>query len=246
MTRKSLKALKFALAISCVILLPVAYLAYRANEIERLSQIAHRPSTEVVSVNEIGQFKGDAANMALLAVALDPNANQSNRIAAIRILTSRTNTDVSGPLSRLMQPHNGLDLRRAVSDSLQRTSCSSECVERILQYEERMWFGEKNFEDYHKISGDIKWGSDQIEKEQNQLHSQLDLILIREASTTVRYLTDIYGLGNAFPSDFAVDLVGRLKITVACPLLRRSWEGSAHNMQVQQKLQNTITSLNCP
>ena len=231
--------------IFCVLLLALVFLAHRNATIDKFSQTAIGPNTAVSEVDEIAAFNGRYACESLLRIILSPEANQSNRIAAIKDLRNCDKGAASSTLAGLLQPQNGLGLRLAIADSLQSRPCPSGCIEKILHYQERIWKNEKTFEDHYKLADHVSWGTDKIEEDQKVLSTRLDSLLRKNNSITIDSLSKIYGLGGPYPSDFAIDLVGRLGMVSACELLVRSSEQSTSDPVITEKLNIQMSFLHC-
>jgi hypothetical protein len=220
-----------------------AFAAQRRTAMMDLYIRATTGGTDRVAIEKLAQYKGDFATDLLLRIALSPTAGSPEK--AVQSLAGRRTRDLSGPLSTLLQPHYGLELRLAVADFLQYHPCSVECIDRILHYRERLWRGESNYEDHFMDLNNTKWETGAIASKQRKVLDELALILVRERRTTLRSLQQTYGLGFPYPSRYAVDLVGQLELIEACPDLTTSLRGSDRDTSLDEMLKERIRALKC-
>jgi hypothetical protein len=220
-----------------------AFAAQRRRAMTDLYTRATAGGTDRVAIEDLAQYKGDDATELLLRIALNPTSGSPEK--AILSLAGRRTRDFSGPLSILLQPHDGLELRLAVADFLQNHSCSAECVDRILHYRERLWRGERNYEDHFANLRNTRWDTGAIAAKQKKLIDELTSVLVRERGTTLRSLERTYGLGYPYPSPFPVDLVGQLGLIEACPDLQTSLTLSDRDASVREGLEKQLEVLRC-
>jgi hypothetical protein len=86
--------------------------------------------------------------------------------------------------------------------------------------------------------------------DQQTLYAGLYKVLQREKVATLTDLEQVYGLGSADPSLFALDLVSRLGLPEACEYLRKSEEWMQSNPPgwykgPDKELKAAIDSLRC-
>jgi hypothetical protein len=220
-----------------------AFVGQRRRAMKELYTRATAGGTDRVAIENLAQYKGDFATDLLLQIALNPNSGSPEK--AIQTLAGRRTRDLSGPLSILLQPHSGLELRLAVADLLLNHPCSPECVDRILHYRERLWRGEPNYEDHFANLSNTKWDTGAIAAKQKMLLDELARVLLRERRTTLRSLEQTYGLGYPYPSSFSVDLVGQLGLIEACPDLQTSLRESDRDTSLREGLENQLIALKC-
>jgi hypothetical protein len=170
------------------------------------------------------------------------------QVQAIKALQESPDPEIAVKLSSLLQPHYGLDVRAATAQSLQRLPCKGECILGILHYLERVSRGEVNYEDAF-----IPARTNPVispKKQQQDFYESLCVVLRRETSDTTATLRNVYGVGSPMPSRFALDLLSRLGLREACPLLLES------DKQIKirpadlfdaprQELTTTLASLHC-
>ncbi len=116
-----------------------------------------------------------------------------------------------------MLPSESLPMRQALANAIYQTGCSVDCVRNVLYFEERMWRGDRPAEETAPIP---EPGLSEKEKE---LQTSLDETLRKHKPELGVVLEKVYGLNTSFPSPFAVEVVTRLGVTEACPLLMRTY-----------------------
>ena len=80
------------------------------------------------------------------------------------------------------------------------------------------------------------------EKEQ-ELQTALDEILRKNKPALGAVLERIYGLAGPFPSPFAVEVVSRLGLTEACPLLMRTYLTVHENVKASPEYKNVADAV---
>jgi len=147
----------------------------------------------------------------LVSIVLDPKAPTQDRIRALETLRKATGQDETLSVASLIQPHVALDLRVAAVEALEDMTCVAPCVRVVLHYAERVWRGERKLED--RFKGD---GNSEIEEKQSQLDAKILVLLARRKTVTGKVLEDVYGLGTASPSLFALHIVDSILLKEAC------------------------------
>jgi len=131
------------------------YLSYRNNVMDRLfSEAGMDPrffqgSQEAAgAVRRLATYRGQRSTEYLLALAVQTNPVAPEvQTEAIRALRDRHDPRIAPALGALLQPHEGLDVRRAAGGALQDLPCKGECIVSTLHYLERIWRGDLNHED---------------------------------------------------------------------------------------------------
>jgi hypothetical protein len=255
--------LKVILALGLAVATGIAgYISYRNNQIERLyAEAAGYPqffrgtaqSTE--AVKKLATYRGQRVTEKLLEIALGqgPFIWGDTRTSAIRALEERNNSQVASAVADLLQPQEGLHTRQAAAEALLHLPCKAECIRSIMHYLERVWWGEPNYEDRDETVRPPEFQNATatfLKSQQTLLYSSLYSVLQREKVETYANLVKVYGLGTDAPSPFALDLVSRLGMHEACPLLLQSQRAiqklpSGSYKAPRQELEASITSLNC-
>jgi HEAT repeat protein len=250
-----------ALIAFCVLagIVTIGYFNYRNNAMERLyaeaagyPQFFQGTTQSVDAVRQLATYRGRRATQMLLALARGhgPLVWGDTQVAAIKALEKRHDPQVPLALADLLQPHEGLATRQAAAVALQSLPCEAECLRSILHYLERVWRGEPNYEDRIERPPAFQDVTSSLRKDQQALYADLYGILRRERTQTLMILIKIYGLGSQAPSPFALDLISRLELRVACPPLLQS-NRSIQKLSPEfyraprQELQAAIASLKC-
>ncbi len=237
----------------------VGYLAYRNMAMERLYQEAagyppylqdSRQSLE--ATRKLAAYHGRRATELLRGIAFGRGSLtwSDTQAEAIRALVNRGDAEAAPRLANLLQPHVGLDSRKAAAKALLSLPCKRECVRSVLHYLERISRGEMNFEDRLVFPPDSPEVPTDLKKQQQALYDSLYLVLRKEKSETLTILTQVYGLGSNAPSTFALDMASRLQIQEACPYLIES-ERQLKSLSPgffrapRQEIHATIISLKC-
>jgi len=253
---KGILALGFAIAI-----LVAGYLSYRNNQMDRLYAEAmgyppfFRSSGEsTAALKKLSSYRGHRASEMLLDVALGRGPVREflpeTQEEAIKLLGQRKDPEIALSLAKLLQPHEGLGIRRAVASGLKYPACNDECICLILHYLERLWRGDPNHEDRWIDSSGRGSVTATVKKEQEMLYADLYSTLKGAKVETLMNLAGVYGLGTADPSPFALDLVSRLGLNEACPYLVQS-DQALKNLSPEfykaprAELRSAIASLNC-
>jgi hypothetical protein len=80
------------------------------------------------------------------------------------------------------------------------------------------------------------------EKEQ-ELQTALDEVLRKNKPALGAVLERFYGLAGPFPSPFAVEVVSRLGLTEACPLLMRTYLTVSENVKASPEYKNVADAV---
>ena len=202
-----------AAALSCALLL--LWRSIQSQTAYHLYEDANTPETNVQAVDRLASIKSDYAKRLLIALAESPSTNFSNQHEAILRLGDSRNSRIADELSRLLQPHEALAVQNAVSNSLARMGCETQCISNVLHYLEREYYGE------HNEMLDRTMGAD-LADIQNAVNDNLKTVLVHNPSETLNQLVKVYGLDSAQPSKFAVLLAMNIRLTDACPSLLKA------------------------
>lgn len=205
--------------------------ARRRQELDRLYAEAsgdlryyRTPTGSTEAVERIAAYHSARSKRMLIDIALGrspylvPGQTQT---AAMRILAESNDPEVADELVKLLYPHIGFGSRIEAAAALQKLPCRQQCINSILHYLERVWWGEKNSED-NFIYPPKDNSPAEIKQEQQQLYRNLYSVLEKEHSETLKSLATTYGFGTDSPSPFALDLISRLNISEACDMLMES------------------------
>jgi hypothetical protein len=254
------KTLKSLLVIGITsVVVGAGFLTFRNKAIDRLyAEAAGYPeyfSSNTASTNAVrslAAYHGSRATEKLIQIALGegPLVFGDVQAEAIKALGERNDAEVVPTLTSLLQPHQALGIRLAAADALRSVACDGLCVRSLLHYLERVWRGEKNEEDRRVFPPGTELLRDAKLQEQRTLYEALHSVLRRANTETLRNLEQTYGLGSANPSPFALDLLGRLELREACPLLLRTdrivrESPSGIYTDPPKELQTAIGSLKC-
>lgn len=242
-----------------IIIAGAGYISYRNKQIDRLYETAagHSPyfrNTEEarVAVSKLASYHGRRPTELLLVLATGKETMPLSdiRAEAIRYLALRQDPNLSLAVVEFIQPHEGLEIRKAAAQALTHLPCKGECLRLILYYLERISRGDANYEDLliHPTGSESVIAG--IQQEQAQVYNDLYSVLKRDPPETISVLSKMYGIDSVDPSPFGIDLVSRLHLQQACPLLLQS-DSDSTRMPPQfykfprNELQAAITALNC-
>lgn len=210
------------------------------------------------AVRELSTYQGTRSTHMLLDLAEGkvPLPWPDVQAEAIRALASRQDPSIPIALANLLQPHVSLRVRGAAAEALGKLPCTAECVGAVLHYLERLWWGEPNSEDGTKppenprIQEFYRNAKAGLAREQDGVYQALYGVLKRENRLTLENLVQIYGLGTAGPSKFALALVARIRLNEACPAVLRSEESASRVspelfILPREELEATARSLGC-
>ena len=232
---------RIGVAIILILLGVTAYSTWRNARIDALARSALDKKADVSTVKQLAGYSGQRAAELLGAVASGAQ-NQQVRLAALQALVDRRDSARISRLSELMLPTENLAVRQALANAIYKTGCSVECVKNILYFEERMWRGDRPAEEVEAIPA-----KGLSEKEQ-ELQTSLDEILRKNKPALGAVLERTYGLAGPFPSPFAVEIVSRLGITEACPLLMRTYLTVSENVKASPEYKGVaeaVKTLGC-
>jgi hypothetical protein len=249
---------KFLGVVAVSVFAVLGYLSYRNSVMERLYAEAagypkffRRSKESANAVNELASYHGRRSTELLINIAINrgPFVSSDAQAAAIDALSKRKDPDIAVMLAGLLQPHQGLDVRREAATALKKLPCNSLCVRAILHYLERTSQGQLNSEDLVVRPAGFDDVSISLEKDQTVVYNDLYAVLRREKAETLINLSQVYGLGSDDPSLFALDLSTKLGIHEACPVLKESdhaiMELSEPNKAPREAVQTALSSLQC-
>ena len=232
---------RIGLAIILILLAGTAYTTWRNARIDALARSAMDKKGDVLTVQRLARYSGQRSADLLGVVAAGAQVPEV-RLAALQALVIRRDGARVSRLSELMLPSENLAMRQALANAIYQTGCSVECVRNILYFEERMWRGDRPAEETAAVPP-----PGQSEKEQ-ELQTALDETLRKHKPELGVVLEKVYGLNTSFPSPFAVEVVSRLGVTEACPVLMRTYLTVHENVQASPEYKNVsdaVEKLGC-
>src|SRR5581483_10569261 len=182
-----------------------------------LYEVANSPETNIQAVDRLAAIKSEYATGLLFELA-KTSASFSNQNEAILRLGESRNPRIADELSRMLQPHEALGVQNAVSNSLARMDCETQCMSNVLHYLERGYYGE------HNEMLDRTMVRANLADIQNAINDNLKAVLTHNPGETLNQLIKIYGLDSPQPSKFAVLLAIDLRLSNACPSLVKAQE----------------------
>ncbi len=222
------------------------YVAVRHFQMVHLYELAISPDSRTAkrAIRTLGRYRGMEATDLLSKVAISPQGFIDTRqVVAIESISGRNDASALAVLSGLLQPHFDLARRAAVAAALARNPCP-ECVTNILHYEERLTCGTEVKEE--ATIGDT---DDAVTRDLMAIHDHLveDLnrALLLNSRSTLRVLSDTYGLGSSVPSAFALQVVRSLHLRSACPLVAKS-KGQLLDLSQEGNIGALLKILDCP
>lgn len=227
---------RIGIAIIVLLLAATAYTTWRNARIDALARSALDKKADVGAVKRLAAYSGQRSAESLGAVAAGAQ-NQQNRLAALQMLVDRKDAARVSRLSELLLPTENLAMRQALANAIYQTGCSVECVRNVLYFEERMWRGDRPAEEVEATPP-----KGLSEKEQ-ELQTSLDEILRKNKAALGAVLERTYGLAGPFPSPFAVEIVSRLGITEACPLLMRTYLTVSESVKASPEYKNVADAV---
>jgi hypothetical protein len=219
-----------------IVLVIVAFTTWRNTRIDALARSALGNKSDVNTVKRLAGYSGDRSSELLLVVASGARS-QENRLAALEALVSRKDAARVSRLSELLLPTETFPMRQAIANAIYQTGCSPECVKNILYYEERIWRGDRPAEvtDANPPAG--------LSEQEKELQTALDETLRKNKPALGAVLEKIYGLAGPFPNPFAIEVVTRLRITEACPLLMRTYLTVKENVKASPEYKNVADAV---
>ncbi len=233
---------RLGLGIIAIGLIYLGFNTIRNTRIDALARAAMDKKADPAVVNKLASYRGSRSAELLLFVASAAPAQQ-NRIAAIRALVDRKAAPPVSRLSELLLPQESLAVRKEIAQALYTTGCAPECVKNVLYFEERMWHGARPAEDVQAEP------SKTMSEPEKELQTSLDEVLKKNSGAVGLVLAKIYGLTSDFPSPFAVEVVQRLNLTEACPLLMHTYlstNDQVRNSPEYQNVSEAVKMLKCP
>jgi len=207
---------RIGLAIVLILLGFTAFTTWRNARMDALARSALDRKGDVSAVNRLAGYRGQRAAELLLLVA-SGSPVQQDRLAALQALVARKDAVRVSRISELLLPTEDFHVRMAIANAIYQTGCSVECVRNILYFEERMWRGDRPQEE----TGPMPPKS--LSEKELELQTALDEILRKNKPQLGAVLEKFYGLAGPFPSPFALEVVTRLGVTEACPVLMRTY-----------------------
>ena len=227
---------RLGIVIIVIILAVVAFTTWRNARIDALARSALGNKSDVNTVKRLASYSGDRAGELLLVVTSGA-ASQENRLAALQALVNRKDAARVSRLSELLLPAETFPMRQAIANAVYQTACSPECVKNILYYEERIWRGDRPAEvtDANPPAG--------LSEQEKELQVALDEVLRKNKPALGAMLEKIYSLAGPFPNPFGIDVVNRLGITEACPLLMRTYLTVKENVKDSPEYKNVADAV---
>jgi hypothetical protein len=227
---------RIGIAIIILILAVTAFTTWRNARIDALARSAVDKNGDVSTVKRLASYSGQRSAELLGAVASGAQVQQV-RLAALQALVDRKDAVRVSRLSELMLPTESLAMRQALANAIYQTGCSVECVRNILYFEERMWRGDRPAEETGPNS------PKELSEKEQELQTALDEILRKNKPALGAVLERFYGLAGPFPSPFAVEVVSRLGITEACPVLMRTYLTVNENVKASPEYKNVADAV---
>ena len=241
-----------------MVLAAAAYASWRSWATQRLYAEAmgypayFRSTAEsVTAVRKLAAFHGRRVTGMLLDIAGRSGELAGDAgIEAVGALRERKEPEVADALADLLQPHTSLALRQAVASALPDLPCGSVCIRSILHYLERIAQGELNTEDRLTLPAGAEGVAASLKRAQQAAYDGLYSVLKQQKLVTLAVMESVYGLGTAEPSPFALDLVSRLELPDACPLLVQSDRDmrnlpAEHYRLPREEVQASLSELRC-
>lgn len=232
---------RIGIAIILILLAGTAFTTWRNARIDALARSAMDKKGDVNTVKRLSSYSGQRSADLLGVVAAGAQV-QEVRLAALHALVNRKDAARLSRLSDMMLPSESLAVRRALANAIYQTGCSVECVRNLLYFEERMWRGDRASEE---TAANPPAG---LSEKEQELQTAIDEVLRTNKSALGVVLEKTYGLNSAFPSPFAVEVVSRLGVTEACPLLMRTYLTVHENVKASPEYKNVagaVEKLGC-
>ncbi len=227
---------RIGIAIIIILLAVTGFTTWRNARIDALARSALDKKADVGTVQRLASYSGQRS-AELLGVVVSGAQNQQVRLAALQALVDRKDAVRVSRLSELMLPTEDLAMRQALANAIYRTGCSVECVRNILYFDERMWHGDRPAEEIAPNP------PKELSEKEQELQTALDEILRKNKPALGAVLERFYGLAGPFPSPFAVEIVSRLGITEACPLLMRTYLTVHENVKASPEYKNVADAV---
>ena len=210
------KPVRLGILVIVAIMAVTAYTTWRNARIDALAHSALEKKPDPTAVKRLAGYSGQRASELLMVVASGAQTQEA-RLAALQALVKRKDAARVSRMSGLLVPPESFAMRQALANAIYQTGCSVECVRNVLYFEERMWRGDRPSEETQAKPPTGLSGKEQ------ELQTSLDEILRKNKPALGAVLEGVYGLASPFPSPFATEIVSRLGITEACPVLMRNY-----------------------
>jgi hypothetical protein len=230
------KPRRLGILVIVLVMLTTAFTTWRNARIDALARAAIDKKADVSAVKKLAGYSGQRASELLLVITSGAPV-EANRLAALQALVDRKDAARISRLSELLLPPESLAVRQALANAIYQTGCSPECVRNILYFQERMWRGDRPEEETqaNPPSG--------LSEKETELRTALDEILRKNKPVLGIMLERMYGLAGSFPSPFAVEVVTRLGLTEACPLLMRTYLTVHENVKAAPEYKNVVDAV---
>jgi hypothetical protein len=227
---------RLGMIVVLIILGVLAFTTWRNARIDALARSALGNKPDVNAVRRLASYSGERASERLLVIASAAPTHE-NRLAALQALVTRKDGARISGLSELLLPTESLTMRQAIANAIYQTGCSPQCVKNILYYEERIWRGDRPAEvtDANPPAG--------LSEPEKELQTSLDEILRKNKPALGAVLEKVYGLAGPFPGPFSIEVVTRLGITEACPLLMRTYLTVKENIKGSAEYKNVADAV---
>lgn len=238
------------ICLSATCLATSVFVIHRHFRMKRLLSVALSPlsddPTAAAAINQLARYTNSEATALLVKVAIsDPRITDNRQVLAIGLIARRNDPEAFTALSNLLQPHINLGRREAVANALKDGICTALCIQSILHYEERLFFGvrdERNLIPDEPLDEPVK---SIIERDHLRFVEDLNETLTRNSMLTLQVLRDVYGLGSDQPSPFALKTVETLQLRAACLPLAKSIRSLADPSE-KNTLDTVFHGLACP
>ncbi len=230
------KPMRLGILIIVIIMAVTVYNTWRNARMDALAHAAVDKKPDPTAVKRLASYSGQRASELLLVVASGAQT-EANRLGALQALVDRKDAVRVSRLSELLLPPESFKIRQAMANAIYQTGCSAECVRNILYFEERQWRGDRMSEE---IAADPPPG---LSEKELELQTALDEILRKNKPALGVMLERSYGLAGSFPSPFATEIVTRLGITEACPLLMRTYLTVHENVKASPEYKNVADAV---
>ena len=227
---------RIGIAIILILLGVTAFTTWRNARIDALAHSALDKKGDINTVKRLAGYSGQRSAELLVAVASGAQ-NQQVRLAALQALVDSKDAARVSRLSELILPTENLPMRQALANAVYRTGCSVECIRNILYFEERMWRGDRPAEEIEPNP------PKELSEKEQELQTTLDEVLRKNKPALGAVLERFYGLAGPFPSPFAVEVVSRLGLTEACPLLMRTYLTVSENVKASPEYKNVADAV---
>lgn len=230
------KPMRLGILIIVIIMAGTAYTTWRNARMDALAHSALEKKPDPTALKRLASYSGQRANELLLVVASGAQT-EANRLAALQALVDRKDAVRVSRMSELLLPPESFAVRQALANAIYQTDCSPECVRNILYFEERMWRGDRPSEE---TAANPSAG---LSEKEQKLQTALDEILRKHKPALGVVLERVYGLAGSFPSPFATEIITRLGITEACPLLMRTYLTVHENVKASPEYKNVADAV---